>query len=160
MPKPVQPLIVSDLFFGLAAVLLIVLALLSSQIAPLMQRAGKPDADPQFLRSATPALAAHKGGVRHLMLLDAQGVMMTAAAQNGDTVTDAIPLDEMLGSAPLLQGLHAEPLVLIAPDGLEAAFLLSSRAASEGVATLTTYRLPQGCRQLIWRGAEQLRCLF
>lgn len=144
-------LVASDLFFGLGAVLLVVVAALSLGLRDMVARvAQEMTATPDQTRAAVVALGQVTGEA--LLLADATGLRHI---QDGRETL--IPLDDLWQSDLLAGWLAEAPLLVIAPSGQDTAFLTYSRAAALRPEPIPTLRLPQDCRQLI-RAVDGFQC--
>ena len=129
------PATMSDIFFSLVAVVIVMLL----SLAPAIRMPG--------------ALATQKADVRVSPILvgDRPAVVFVAEAgglrigQQGQLVA----LDAMLGDTALAQSLsatEADVLLVVAEGGQEAAFLFTSLAGTAGIDSILQLRLDPGCR--------------
>lgn len=133
MSAPRQ-LVVADLFFGLTAILLILVALLSSGVARIAETALSDPADATLV--ARDFAAAHDAPV-------------IVATSDGVTLHDGttMPLDRLAGwDAPRFT---APPLVIVTPDGMEADFLLATPLGRSGLTAVTRLRMTDACRLIV-----------
>lgn len=139
---PALNLVASDLFFGVGAVILVVVAALSLGLKDMVARiVADRTASAEETRLATAALVETSG--LKVLLADAQGLHRMQGK------TDAlIALDDLWQSDQLSDWFAEEPLLIIAASGQETAFLTFSRAAEFHPAPLATLRLTQDCREL------------
>ena len=134
-------LVASDLFLGLGAVMLVVVAAVSFGLQDMVARIAGPVASTTETRQAVLALSRQTD--RPLLLADAQGLHRTRGGTGAD-----IGLDQVWTSPDVPEWLAEDPLLIIAADGQDAGFLVFSRAAQDGLGAVTTLRLPRGCRDL------------
>lgn len=155
-PDPGAPALpAADLFLGLAAILLVVVALVAADLGRLVGQARAlataPDAAP--VAAAAQALAADLG--RGVLLAGPGGVAAWGpAGPLGQVARDDLP-GAVLPAGWL--GAGAVPLVLIAADAGDSAFLLEAALARGGVARMERLRLPPDCAALL-RGPAGLSC--
>jgi hypothetical protein len=144
-------LIASDLFFGLGAVILVTVAALSLTLQDVVARAMTDGrALPEDTRRAAAELSLAIS--RPILFADAEGLHRLAAGRR-----TTLALDDLWGAPELAGWLEGPPLLVIAPQGQDAAFLTFSRAAGLATAPLPTLRLTQDCRVLLPQ-AEGLEC--
>ncbi|MGR3483853.1 MAG: hypothetical protein ACU0BF_00770 [Paracoccaceae bacterium] len=140
------PVAVADILFGLSAVLLIVLALLSTRLAEGIARA----AETRERAQAVDALAVTRAAVAAL-----PGAVVLATADGIEVGGARIPLSGVPDWAPG----EAGPLRLVVmPDGIEADFLLTPALARAGVASVERSRLTGACGRLVARDGGGLAC--
>lgn len=137
-PGPAPALPAADLFLGLAGVLLVALALVAGDLGALVARAR--GAAPLGLHAAADALAREGG--RLVLLAEAGGVR--ASGPGGelgvaarDDLPGAVVPPGWLTAAP------GVPMVILARDAGDSAFLLEAALARSGVARVARLRL--GC---------------
>lgn len=141
-------LVVSDLFFGLSAILLIVVALMSAEVREFTVSAARNVGSGQGSDTAVAAMAAAEQSYAVL----ASGKRAVFYEPNGSSVS--IDRDALLGSAMIrdwvgrAQRSSGAPVVVIDPDGSEAAFLLEPALAQAGLERFSRIRLIRGCRAL------------
>lgn len=118
----------SDLFFGLAGILIVLICLVSG---PLRQAVG-----------ADLTVAAVEAPGEWLAVADGQGVALTRPG----AAPQVLPLDAITveAVASWAEG-AAVPLVVLAPDALDSAFLLDTALAGAGVAEVRRVRLEGDC---------------
>lgn len=139
---PALNLVASDLFFGLGAVLLVVVAALSLGLQQVVtQIITDRIAAPQDTRDAVAAYGAVSN--RPVLLADDQGLHRVAGQTSA-----LIPLDVLWASEHLPAWLDDDPLLIIALSGQETAFLTFARAAETHPAPLATLRLTQDCHAI------------
>ena len=149
--QPPQSLVAADIFFGLGAIILIVLALLSLNFQTILSTAAQSDAATRAeLRSSATRLSQTQGVV---LLADAQGIQISQDAQSS-----AIALDAISGLQELTDHLRAGALLIIGPEGREAAFLLQASAARAGIPSHRVVRLPIRCRDFVPSTADTIEC--
>lgn len=137
---PALNLVASDLFFGLGAVMLVVVAALSLGLQQMVTRlVADRVTDAEDTSSALAALSRTDDVT--LLLADAEGLHHI----QGGTET-SVALDEIWAFPQLSDWLADEPLLVIAPSGQETAFLTFARAAEIHPEPLATLRLTQDCR--------------
>ncbi len=141
-----RSLVVSDIFFGLAAILLILLALMSASLQTMLQSTAPEHAD--SLEAAQELLAEFPV----ILFLDNAGI--TTIGENASHV----PLNAILSNERLPSLLAQDPLILIASDGIEAAFLMSALAERLDILALNTARLDKHCSDLSLVQDTTLRC--
>lgn len=144
----------ADLFFTLVAVMLPAILLL----LPAARMAQQPERQMAAVADAALAAGTTVRGERATVFLAQQdGVAF------GPTGRDRVRLDAMLDDANLraaLESIRAAGtplLLLIAPDGQEAAFLFEGLAAAHGPRSIAQVRLDRGCAGL--RGPLAELCL-
>jgi hypothetical protein len=142
-------LVASDLFFGLGAIMLVVVAAVSLNLRAVMER---------VVTSRTPGPEATLRAVKGIdpgapvLLADAAGLRRIVGGRE-----ELIALDR-LWQDPRLEGwLQDDPLLIVAAAGQEAAFLTFSRAASLRPEPIATLRLPGDCR-ILRQTAEGILC--
>lgn len=146
-PAPAAPTLpAADLFLGLAGVLLVAVALVASDLGALIGQARAvataPDAAPPAAAAA--ALAAGRGAT--VLLAGPAGVDgFGPAGPLGSMAQDDLP-GAVLPAGWLAPG--AVPLVLVAADAGDTAFLLEAALARGGVARMERLRLPPDCAAL------------
>jgi hypothetical protein len=134
-------LVAADLFFGLGAVILVAVAALSLNVRNMLSEVmGSQGAGSQDTLQAAAALSATTGPI---LLADAAGLHRLA-----DGAGSLIALDDLWAAPDLPAWLAETPLLVVAPQGQDAAFLTFSRAAGAGTPPLATLRLTQDCRAL------------
>jgi|JI10StandDraft_1071094.scaffolds.fasta_scaffold95496_2 hypothetical protein len=149
---PALNLVASDLFFGLGAVLLVVVAALSLGLREMVtQIVADRTADPDDTRQAVAALGAAFDGP--VLLADDQGLHR----MSGQT-SALIALDALWTSDQLPDWLAENPLLIVALSGQEVAFLTFARAAETHPAPLATLRLTDDCHA-IRQEAQHFLCL-
>lgn len=147
---PALNLVASDLFFGLGAVLLVVVAALSLGLKEIVtQIISDRTAAPDDTRQAVAALVAASD--KTVLLADDQGLHR----MQGETST-LISLDALWTSDELPDWLADAPLLVIAISGQETAFLTYARAAETHPAPLATLRLTQDCHAIRHVGQDFL----
>lgn len=131
------PVTMSDIFFSLVAVVIVILL----SLAPLLRMPG--------------ALATQKANLlTSPILVDGVPPLILVAEADGLRIGQAgalIPLDAVLDDAGLAQLLAAadkDILLIVADDGQEAAFLFNSLAGAEGTGSIRQLRLDPGCRHI------------
>lgn len=136
-------LVASDLFFGLGAVILVAVVVLSLNLREVVTRAmaDRAATDTDTRQAAADLSAAISAPV---LLADAQGLHRLVAGQR-----TTIPLADLWAAPGLDAWLGEAPLLVIAPQGQDAAFLLFSRAATVAPTPLPTLRLTRDCRALM-----------
>lgn len=145
-------LVASDLFLGLGAVMLVVVAALSLGLQDMVTRLlPSQNARPGDTRDAATALTATTGLT--VLLADEAGLHHLKAGSG-----EVIALDDLWKSDRLEVWFAEEPLLIIAPSGQEVAFLTYSRASQSHPAPLLTLRLPHDCRELRQTGPD-FQCL-
>lgn len=118
----------SDLFFGLAGILIVLICLVSG---PLRQAIGG---------DLQPAAIDARGA--WLAVADGQGVVLTRPG--GAALR--LPLDGITAEAVATWARGAGvPLVVLAPDALDSAFLLDTALAGAGLAQVRRVRLEGAC---------------
>lgn len=140
-------LVISDIFFGLAAILLIVLALMTANLRALIER--RAPGETQSLE----ALADLPPSMGTVIFAGAAQVVIF-----GETDT-RISLDDVLNDPAVAISLSDDPLVVIAPEGGEAAFLVVARAARLGIPALRLIYLDRHCAHvMVDTEAQALEC--
>lgn len=148
---PALNLVASDLFFGLGAVMLVVVAALSLGLQAMVTRVlADQGARAEDTMTAAASLTARTGLV--LLLADGQGLHRL---QGG--ARTSIPLDDLWQSDAPDLWLAEDPILVITPAGQDTAFLTFSRAASSHPGRIRTLRLPQECRDILQDG-QDFRC--
>lgn len=135
-------LVASDLFFGLGAVILFLVAAISVGLQDIVSQAlDDRAAGTEETREAVSALAVDMGAP--VLLADAAGLHRLEGA-----TVDLIPLDDLWSSDRLGAWLGGAPLLVVALSGEDTAFLIFSRAATLSADPLVTLRLTQDCHRL------------
>lgn len=135
-------LVASDLFFGLGAVMLVVVAALSLSLREVVTRSLSDLApDATDTRQAATRLAVETGDT--VLLADAEGLH-----RFGTDKAELSGLDGLWSDPRLATWLAEDPLLVIAPLGQDAAFLTFSRAAELDPDLIVTLRLTQDCRAI------------
>ncbi len=149
---PALNLVASDLFFGLGAVLLVMVAALSLGLREVVtQIVADRSATPEDTRQAVSTLGAATDG--SVLLADDQGLHRIA----GQT-SELIALDALWTSDQLPDWLGDNPLLIVALSGQDVAFLTFARAAETHPAPLATLRLTEDCHA-IRQEAQHFLCL-
>lgn len=135
--------ITADIFLGLSAVLLVVLALVSvglrDAVLDGVARASEADA----IRLGADAAALSADG-RTIIYADGFGVtVLRGGVVQARIPTDAIGTDPALGAALAEAG--ADTLAVISSEGQEAAFLLDPALARLGASRVARVRLDPRC---------------
>lgn len=147
---PALNLVASDLFFGLGAVLLVVVAALSLGLKEIVgQITSDRTAAPEDTRQAVAALVTTLD--RSVLLADDQGLHL----MGGETST-LISLDALWTSDQLPDWLADAPLLIVALSGQDTAFLTFARAAQTHPEPLATLRLTQDCHAISQVGQDFL----
>lgn len=131
------PATMSDIFFSLVAVVIVILL----SLAPALRLPG--------------ALASQKSDVltSHI-LVDGVPPLVFVAEGGGLRIGQEgtlVPVDGILADAGLRQALDAadtDILLIVAEAGQEAAFLFTSLAGTAGVGSIRQLRLDPGCRHI------------
>ena len=146
-----QNLVISDLFFGLGAVLLIVIAVVSLSVQNMLSGLiATSDPDFKDTEAAVQTLARDSGPVLFARSGGLQWVTTDGAEMIGVNDFSTEPrLQRWLGDATML---------IIDADGQVAAFLTLASAARSGVTALNTLRLAMPCRALRPTDAGQIAC--
>ena len=131
-PEAPRGLIVSDLMFGLAAILLLTVAMSLPQVSRLLSQS-PPTTLPTSqslsdLAETRSVILAEEGGIWIFQPARAKRLIPLAAL-----ISDGLPPD------------LTAPLVLITPQATEAAFLLESAAAQLGIPEVEILILPPHC---------------
>lgn len=143
-------LVTSDIFFGLGAILLIVVALLSLNIKDILTSIDNRSAiSAEELSATLMEYASLQGPVIYAV---EAGVLLLEAGEEIE-----VPLNEVVPSEEVKLWLQRSNLLIVDPNGLEASFLLHSVASSLGMGSVRTMRLPNDC-QSISIDADQLVC--
>ena len=122
----------ADLILGTTGILLVVLVALG----PAALSRQVPTSTSHIL--ALPAGIAAEGQAGPVLLASAAGLVVGP----GGTV---IPVSEIATSPALARLDPARPLLIIEPDGLEAAFHASARLAAQGLGEVDRVRLDRTC---------------
>ena len=139
-------LVASDLFFGLGAIMLVLLAALSLGLRGIVSQAlADRSAKPDEVRQAVAELAAARQAP--VLLADSSGLHRLA----GNTAA-LIALDDLWAAEQLSLWLADDPLLVVTASGEDAAFLVFSRAATLSAAPIVTLRLTQNCKSLAQSG--------
>lgn len=137
----------ADILTGTTAILAAaILVLRPSLILPAAPPPAPPPPPPGPVAFAGEALAGLSAGGEVAALATAAGVVV---AEGGRAVF--VPLDDV-GRSPATLALarpRVEPLVLVAPDGQEAAFVLEARLGTLGVDAVRRARLPADCAMVV-----------
>ncbi|MCL3883298.1 hypothetical protein [Marivita sp. GX14005] len=146
----VPSLAMADIMIGLSAILLVIVAALSTQAAQLASAALQSSADAEArIARAAQSHAAQSGDP--VLIAQADGLLFVAPT--GDT---AIPLDAIATWTP--PPLPAAPLLIVGPRGLEADFLLGPALARAGVEQAQRLRIAGACARLLRGATGSLRC--
>ena len=131
------PATMSDIFFSLVAVVIVMLL----SLAPAIRMPG--------------ALATQKADVMTSpILVDGQPPAIFVAEADGLRIGQQgqlVPLDAILADAGVAEALSAaeqDILLVVAEGGQEAAFLFNSLAGMERIGTILQLRLDPGCRYI------------
>ncbi|MDN2581404.1 hypothetical protein [Aquibium sp. ELW1220] len=122
----------ADLILGTTGILLVVLLTLGPAA---LSRQGPADA-PNIL--APPAGSVEKGYAGPVLIARAEGLLVASRGI-------LIPVSEIATSPHLAALGPATPLLIIEPDGLEAAFHASARLAAGGMAAVDRVRIDRTC---------------
>ena len=144
-------LVIADLFFGLGAVLLIVIAVISLSVKDMLS---------DLIATSAPDVQDTERAVQALAMARAPVLYATSAGLHRVTAnsTEQIGLNDISAAPLLAEWLADTRLLIIDPAGQEAAFLTFARAARSDMAGLNTLRLTSACRSLQASGADQFAC--
>ena len=138
-------IVASDMFFGLAAILVVLIALMSQTLrAAVAKNGGAEDAA---------LLDAARGQPFHLVLAGAEGLTLA----NPDGTRIDLRLDDILdGRFEDWSRSRTDLLVLLRPEARDSAFLLDTALARAGITRLQRIRLDRPCPapQITLRGVR------
>ncbi|MFP7674929.1 hypothetical protein ACG74X_16385 [Marivita sp. S0852] len=143
-------LAMADIMIGLSAILLVIVAALSTQAAQLASAALQSSAEAEA-RIARAARAHADQSGDPVLVAGAAGLSLVTPSG-----ISAIPLDAIATWTP--PPLPAAPLLIVGPRGLEADFLLGPALARAGVAQVQRLRVAGACDRLRRDAAGGLRC--
>lgn len=137
------PMAAADLLLGLAGILLIVLALMSTGLRGVIQSGTAPE-------TAQAAAELAQSTPRAMAYADAHGAHLYASGQPPRLVPrDALPMAQPLADwARTAQS----PLIILSADSGDTAFLLEVGLASAGLSDIQRVRLPGACATMSIRG--------
>lgn len=144
---------ISDLLLGLSAVLLIVLAVLSTRLQGLAVEAGsrmQGQASPARTLAesvATEGRAALIAAPREARLLTRDGLVSRVPREDLDRAA----------LAPWLAALDGVPLLIVLPGGDETAYLAEPRLAESGLSQIDRVRVSASCSSPLLSNGE-VRC--
>ena len=149
-PEAAPPLPATDIFLGLAAILLVALALVSANMGDLLRIAhdsARPQANSDATRAAAARLAQAEG--RLVMLVRADGVTALGPENAlGHVMRDDLP-DTTAPARWLAAAPAAMPLVILGPDAGDSAFLLEAALGRNGAGPVGRVRLTGDCAALV-----------
>lgn len=132
------PATMSDIFFSLVAVVIVILL----SLAPAIRMPGALATQKANLLSS-PILVEDEPSL--VFIAEAGGLRVQ---QDGERL---VPLDAVLDDAALAQSLRAagaSVILIVEEDGQEAAFLFNSLAGAQGIASIRQLRLDPQCRHI------------
>ncbi len=132
----------ADVFFGLGAIMLVIVALLSVNLRTLLQQSGATRAiENQTLSRAVEAFSRINSPV---ILAQQNSVIIFGIHQDHLEIS----LDDVLRAPEVNRALGQRAMLITTPNGLDAHFLVLANAHAAGITSVETLRLHTFCQYL------------